>query len=165
VRQGGVVLGVVTIIEQEAAAVLKPVLPEESVTWAVKLSVPGVVGVPEITPDDKLRSSGEIEPLVIWKVYDGTPPVAERAAVYGVPTVPAARPVQLSARGGCGATWKEKSLERVAEFAGRVIVSAFVIEKGLAVGPLPEATPPAFPTVATAVPVPKGLFVLSTYEV
>ena len=131
----------------------------------MKFRVPAAVGVPEITPVDRPRSSGEIEPPVIAKVYGDTPPVTERVAVYGVPTVPAARAPQLSATGGCDATCMEKSLERIEELAGRVIVSTLVMEKGLEVGPPPAPIPPEFPTVATVVPVPNGVFVLSTYEV
>ncbi len=45
------------------------VLPFESTTWAVKLYVPAVVGVPVIAPVDELSESpGGSEPLVIENV-------------------------------------------------------------------------------------------------
>jgi hypothetical protein len=51
-------------------------------TWTVKLEVPVVVGVPEITPVAGARVSpaGNV-PLAIDQEYGGVPPVAVRVAV------------------------------------------------------------------------------------
>jgi hypothetical protein len=58
-------------------------------TWAVKLNVPAAVGVPDIAPVEEfsVRPGGR-EPATIAKVYGGTPPVATRLELYGVPTWP-----------------------------------------------------------------------------
>ena len=55
-------------------------VPVESTTWAVKLNVPGVVGVPVIAPVDgfRIKPPGS-EPLTIENVYGGIPPVATSA--------------------------------------------------------------------------------------
>ena len=56
------------------------VFPFESTTFAVKVKLPAVVGVPVIAPVEasNVRPGGK-EPEVIEKVYGGTPPVAVRA--------------------------------------------------------------------------------------
>ena len=55
-------------------------VPVESTTWAVKLNVPDVVGVPVIAPVDafSVRPAGN-EPLVMENVYGGVPPDATSA--------------------------------------------------------------------------------------
>ena len=59
-------------------AVVVPALePVESTTWAVKLNVPYVVGVPVMAPDDGFSvKPGGSEPLMIENVYGGMPTVA-----------------------------------------------------------------------------------------
>lgn len=61
----------------------------ESVTSAVKLNVPGVVGVPVMAPVEgfNVRPAGSA-PVTMEKVYGGVPPVAAREELYGVLTVP-----------------------------------------------------------------------------
>jgi hypothetical protein len=72
-----------TTILQLAVAVL----PCESTTWAVKLYVPAVVGVPVIAPVDGFSvKPGGRKPLINENVYGATPPVATRAELYAVPT-------------------------------------------------------------------------------
>jgi hypothetical protein len=60
-----------------------------SVTVAVKLDVPLVVGVPEITPVPlaRLNPAGRL-PEVIAQVYGAAPPLALRAVEKCVPEVP-----------------------------------------------------------------------------
>jgi hypothetical protein len=50
-----------------------------SVTFTVKLDVPGVVGVPEMSPEDafRVKPSGKL-PSVIVHAYGRVPPVACR---------------------------------------------------------------------------------------
>jgi hypothetical protein len=69
------------------AVVVPAALPVESTTWAVKLNVPAMVGVPVIAPVEvfSVKPAGS-EPLVIENVYGETPPVAMRAELYGTPT-------------------------------------------------------------------------------
>lgn len=57
---------------------LVAVCEAESATLAVKLKVPTVVGVPEITPVAVLSDNpGGREPEEIDQVYGGVPPLAE----------------------------------------------------------------------------------------
>jgi hypothetical protein len=60
-----------------------------SVTWTVKLDVPAVVGVPEITPVEaaRLNPAGRL-PVVINHVYGVWPPVAVSVWLYVVPVMP-----------------------------------------------------------------------------
>ncbi len=51
-----------------------------SVTLAVKLKVPAIVGVPERIPDTARLTPGGGEPLVMLQVKGGLSPVAVRAA-------------------------------------------------------------------------------------
>ena len=51
-----------------------------SVTLAVKLKVPAIVGVPERIPDAARLTPGGGEPLVMLQVKGGLSPVAVRAA-------------------------------------------------------------------------------------
>src|SRR5215813_5741306 len=58
--------------------------PADEATRTVKFDVPGVVGVPEMTPtptpEERLSPAGSV-PLAIDQVYGGVPPVAVRLAV------------------------------------------------------------------------------------
>jgi hypothetical protein len=69
------------------AVVVPAALPVESTTWAVKLNVPEVLGVPVIAPVEvfKVKPAGN-EPVVIENVYGATPPEATRLDVYATPT-------------------------------------------------------------------------------
>ena len=61
----------------------------ESVTWALKVKVPAVVGVPEMAPVLLLRvRPGGKEPLAIDQLYGRVPPLALRTRVYGILTLP-----------------------------------------------------------------------------
>ena len=62
------------------AVVVPAAVPLESTTWAVKLNVPAVVGVPVMAPVDgfSVKPAGS-EPLIIENVYGGTPPEATNA--------------------------------------------------------------------------------------
>jgi hypothetical protein len=61
----------------------------ESVTFAVKLYAPAVVGVPEITPLPASNTPGGSDPLGIDHAYGAVPPVAARVWLYGAPAIPA----------------------------------------------------------------------------
>jgi hypothetical protein len=67
--------GLMTMLQFDVA--VPAALPVESTTWAVKLNVPAVVGVPVMAPVDELsvKPAGN-EPVMIENVYGGTPPVA-----------------------------------------------------------------------------------------
>jgi hypothetical protein len=60
----------------------------ESVTLAVKVYAPAVVGVPEIAPLPASVRPGGKDPLATDHAYGGLPPVAARVWVYAVPAVP-----------------------------------------------------------------------------
>jgi hypothetical protein len=77
-----------TVILNDCAAVCG-VGAVESITLTVKLNVPAVVGVPEITPVDaaKLNPAGSI-PALTLQLYGVVPPLACNVVVYAVPTVP-----------------------------------------------------------------------------
>ena len=63
-----------------------------SVTCAVKLNVPAVVGVPDISPVELLRFSAfGSDPALIDQLYGSIPPVAVRVWLYGTRTVPEGR--------------------------------------------------------------------------
>jgi hypothetical protein len=63
--------------------------PVVSVTVTMKVNVPGVVGVPEITPEVGLRfSPGGGEPLVTAQLQGHVSGAATRVVEYGVPTCP-----------------------------------------------------------------------------
>ena len=61
----------------------------ESVTLAVKVNVPGAVGVPEIVPvaAANVRPAGNA-PALKLQLYGVVPPLACNVVVYAVPTVP-----------------------------------------------------------------------------
>ena len=71
------VIGGGEITMLQFAVFVPAALPVESTTWAVKLNVPAVVGVPVMAPVDELsvKPAGN-EPVMIENVYGGTPPVA-----------------------------------------------------------------------------------------
>ena len=60
----------------------------ESVTFAVKLNDPAVVGVPEIVPVAvaSVRPAGSVPELML-QLYGVVPPLACNVVVYAVPTV------------------------------------------------------------------------------
>ena len=60
--------------------------PEESMTFAVKLYPPAVVGVPIIAPVLAFRVSPPGRLPVLEKVYGRAPPAAVSAEVYDTPT-------------------------------------------------------------------------------
>jgi hypothetical protein len=60
-----------------------------SVTFTVKLDVPVLVGVPEITPAPDSVSPAGRAPELTDQLYAGVPPVALNAALYPVPSCPA----------------------------------------------------------------------------
>ena len=72
-----------------------------SVTFTVKLLVPGVPGVPEMVPPAERPNPAGSVPTDTVHEYGGDPPDAPSACEYAVPTVPAAREevVILSAGG------------------------------------------------------------------
>jgi hypothetical protein len=59
-----------------------------SVTVAVKLAGPAVVGVPLIVPDALSVSPAGSDPDVTLQVFPPEPPVAPRVCEYEAPTVP-----------------------------------------------------------------------------
>src|ERR1700690_151313 len=67
--------GLITMLQFDV--VVPAALPVESTTWAVKLYVPAVVGVPVMAPVDALsvKPGGRV-PVMIENVYGATPPVA-----------------------------------------------------------------------------------------
>jgi hypothetical protein len=68
-------------------------LPALFAALTVKLNVPLAVGVPEMVLPDKLKPPGRLPlPLTILQVI-GVSPVAARAWLYAVPTVPPGREV------------------------------------------------------------------------
>ena len=73
-----------------------------SVTWAVKLKVPTVVGVPEMMPPrSTLRPGGR--PDATDHVHGSWPPLAVSATAYGAATLPAGRLVVVIVSGGLSA--------------------------------------------------------------
>src|SRR5262249_8626573 len=72
-----------SIVVEGVTVMLSALVPlcAPAVTWTVKLEVPAVVGVPEITPVAAVRVSpaGNV-PLAIDQVYGGVPPVAASVA-------------------------------------------------------------------------------------
>jgi hypothetical protein len=59
-----------------------PCAPEESVTFTLKVAVPGVVGVPEIAPEPlKERPAGSDEPDTRLQVSVPAPPLACNVAL------------------------------------------------------------------------------------
>lgn len=72
--------------------------PKESVTSALKLTVPAVVGVPEMTPaGDNVRPSAE-NPVHVYGLP--LPPEAVSVCEYTVPAMPTGREVGLIIIGG-----------------------------------------------------------------
>lgn len=78
-----VIVGQSTVIEYAWL----PVHSLSSVAVTVKLNIPDAVGVPEISPVDKLRFKPPgSEPVVTAKVYGLVPPLAETVWLYDMPT-------------------------------------------------------------------------------
>ena len=74
---------------EQLAVVVPAAVAVESTTFAVKLNVPKVVGVPVIAPVVGFKvNPGGSDPLVIENVYGGAPPVATSAELYATPTCP-----------------------------------------------------------------------------
>ena len=74
--------------------------PAVSVTRAVNVDVPAVVGVPAIAPFDARLSPAGGEPADTLHVYGGVPPAAPTLAEYGCPTVPGGMTVSVDVTGG-----------------------------------------------------------------
>jgi len=75
------------LIVSDSAAVVETDAP--SVTFTVKLLVPGEPGVPEIVPlAERLNPEGS-DPIDTVHVYGGDPPEAANVCEYAVPAVPA----------------------------------------------------------------------------
>jgi hypothetical protein len=69
-----------------------------SVTLTVKLDVPLAVGVPEMTPPlERVSPAGRL-PEASDHVYAAVPPVALRVVLYELPTMPAPRLSERTAR-------------------------------------------------------------------
>ena len=84
-----------------------------SLTFAVKLDVPLVVGVPDTTPvvAARVNPAGRL-PDVTDHVYAGVPPLACRAWEYAVPVVPGAKAEEVMVR-GFDEIWIEVEAEAV----------------------------------------------------
>ena len=65
-----------------------PVQPLASVACAVKLDVPGVVGVPLIAPLVPSDNPAGSAPAIFVNEYGAVPPLAETVAKYAAPVVP-----------------------------------------------------------------------------
>ena len=64
----------------QLVVVVPAAVPRESTTWAVKVNGPDAVGVPVMAPVElfRVKPVGR-EPLMMEKVYGGTPPEAVSA--------------------------------------------------------------------------------------
>lgn len=79
-----------------------PLLPAVSCTRAVKVKVPAVVGVPAIVPDVcKLSPLGKAPDSTLHE-YGPWPPLAARAALYALCTVPLGSELVLIVSGATG---------------------------------------------------------------
>src|SRR5690348_9034790 len=72
--------------------------PAASLTFTVKLLVPGAVGVPEIVAPSRVKPRGKL-PLAIDHVYGAVPPLAEIFCEYAVPAFPAGNDVVVITSG------------------------------------------------------------------
>jgi len=76
-------------------------VPEESVTWTVKLKVPVAVGVPARTPPlARVRPPGNAPADTVQAYPVPVPPVANSVAEYDTVIVPPARDVVVTVNGG-----------------------------------------------------------------
>ena len=76
------------------------VRPPESAACTVKLFVPVVVGVPEITPVPAFNVSPAVSvPLMMLQLSGVFPPVAESVSLYATLIVPFANDVVVTASG------------------------------------------------------------------
>jgi hypothetical protein len=62
-------------------------------TFATKLNVPAVVGVPEIDPVCESESPGGRAPLSMSHVNSGLPPIAASVRLYATPVVASGKSV------------------------------------------------------------------------
>ena len=86
-------------------------VPVVSVTATMKVNVPGVVGVPEITPDAGLRfSPGGGEPLVTVQLQGHVSGAATKFVVYGVPTCPLGKELGSMVGAACTGLAKKRTV-------------------------------------------------------
>ena len=96
---------IVTLVGAEEMVTLKVLLATcwglpASLTWAVKVKVPALAGVPLIAPLAALSAKPPgRDPLAIAQVYGVVPPVAESVAEYATLTVPVGMEVVLITSG------------------------------------------------------------------
>jgi hypothetical protein len=122
-----------------------------SLTVAVKLDVPLVVGVPEIIPVVAARVSpaGRL-PAVIDQVYAGVPPVADMGLEYAVVAVPPGSEAEIVNAGGVGAaTTIERVTDLVCAGLPASVTVAVKLDVPLAVG-VPEISPVLAPKASPA---------------
>jgi hypothetical protein len=97
---------VVVIIRTAAATVIcrgaVVVCAAASVTLAVKLNVPAVVGVPEIWPAEESVSPLGSAPALTVQVYGVVPPLAARVVEYAVPSLAGGNDDGVVISSGCG---------------------------------------------------------------
>jgi hypothetical protein len=75
-------MGLIVMLSFCVADSAPPWAPEESVTFAEKVVVAAVVGVPEIAPELlKERPAGSVEPDAMLQVSVPVPPVACKVAL------------------------------------------------------------------------------------
>ena len=77
-------------IEILSCCVAESGVPAESVTFTVKVELPGAVGVPVMIPPVLSESPTGSDPLDMLHVSGATPPLAVSVAEYAVPTIPEA---------------------------------------------------------------------------
>ena len=93
-------MGVVVGGVEEATLIVRALVAtsggcEESETDTVKLEVPALLGVPEITPPDDRVSPAGRDPEAMLHTYGAIPPLADRVAEYEEPAIAALRPELL----------------------------------------------------------------------
>jgi len=157
--------------------------PALSVARTVNRNVPAAVGVPEIPPAGVSERPPGNEPSSSDHVNPPTPPVASRAALYAVPTVPTGNADVVTTTGGgtivivsgCTALAPELSCTRTVNGDGPVVVGVPVMwpsaaserpagkEPPLSIHVLPPAPPSAASHWSYATPtVPLGNEVVVT---
>jgi hypothetical protein len=131
----------------------------------VKENVPGVFGVPAISPVEGLSVSPDGKLPATENEYGGSPPVVLRFELYGTPTCPLAV-AQPRISGAAGEAIKLKPESVNDEFGPMVAATVSVMENGALVRPGPdrvvlelEVIGPIAPTVVL---VPNRVLVLST---
>ena len=106
-----------------------------SVTVAVKLAVPAVVGVPLDCPEALSVSPAGSDPDVMLQVFPPLPPLATRVCEYEAPTVPGASDVVVTVSvagwmlilSGCEAVWLVLSVTVAVKLAVPAVVGVPVI--------------------------------------